>query len=108
MKGRGKKIGLVALSAVMAGTLGLSFTACSGTSSDTITVYIFCGESDRFTYQNLIDTWAEEYVAPYGSTAPRPPLGRSRAPRTARNPPPLPISTGWAAPSSCSWRDWAA
>lgn len=63
MKGRGKKIGLVAISAVMAGTLGLSFTACSGTSSDTITVYIFCGESDRVTYQNLIDTWAEEYAA---------------------------------------------
>lgn len=63
MKGRGKKIGLVALSAVMAGSLGLSFTACSSSNSDTITVYIFCGENDRATYQNLIDTWAEEYAA---------------------------------------------
>ena len=60
MKSRGKKVGLVALSAVMVGSIGLSFTGCSG--GGTLTAYIFCGENDKATYQSLVDTWANAYT----------------------------------------------
>ena len=58
-----RNAGLVALSGVLVGGAALAFTACSGSSDYTLSVFIFCSSADVITNRAICDRWAEEYSA---------------------------------------------
>lgn len=60
MKKTVKRLTVVALSALMAGTVGVSLASC-GTDKETITVYVFAGSDDQETNEDLVNQWAESY-----------------------------------------------
>lgn len=62
MKKAIKRLTVVALSALMAGTVATSLASCgTTTSSETITVYVFAGTDDQETNEDLVNQWAESY-----------------------------------------------
>ncbi len=61
MKKAIKRISLVALSALMVGTATASFASCTKL-DEVIDVFIFAGDDDQETNQDMIDAWAESYA----------------------------------------------
>ena len=62
-----RNAGLVALSGVLVGGAALAFTACSGSSDYTLSVFIFCSSADVITNRAICDKWAEEYSAAHAA-----------------------------------------
>ncbi len=58
-----RNAGLVALSTVLVGGAALAFTACSGNSDYTISVYIFCSAADVVTNRSICERWAADWSA---------------------------------------------
>ena len=60
-----RKITAVAAAAVLAVPLSLGVLAgCGGDSGKgNISVFIFCSDAEKVSYENLIDTWSQEYAA---------------------------------------------
>ena len=56
-----RNVSLVALSALLVGGTAMAFTACGGSSENTISVYIFCNESDAATNRSICENWAARY-----------------------------------------------
>ncbi|MDE7296966.1 MAG: hypothetical protein K2N84_06850 [Clostridia bacterium] len=65
-----KNVSLVALSAVMVSGVALTAAGCGGggklSPDDTITVNIFCSESDKHTNQTICDKWKAMYSQKMG------------------------------------------
>lgn len=64
MKRMLKKLSMIGLAVALILSLCLGVAACGGPDgSGNISVSVFCTEQDRATYQDLIDTWEQEYAA---------------------------------------------
>lgn len=50
-----RNVSLVALSAVMVGGTAMAFTGCSGKDPNVLDVFIFCGDADVATNQQIVD-----------------------------------------------------
>lgn len=57
---------LVALSTVMLAGAAAAFAGCGGSSADTLSVYIFCNDTDARTNEKICTDWAERYSQEIG------------------------------------------
>ncbi len=57
-----KRVSLLALSALMLGTAGVSFASCGG-EDEVIDVFVFAGTEDQETNTVLVENWAKKYAA---------------------------------------------
>lgn len=64
MKRMLKKLSMIGLAVALILSLCLGVAACGGPDgSGNISVFVFCGDADAATYQDMIDTWAADYAA---------------------------------------------
>ena len=61
-----RNISLVALSAVLVGSVAATATACGKDKANTLSVFIFCSKSDEHTNRTIADNWAKQYSQTIG------------------------------------------